>query len=240
MNKIDIVELDNNRHLFYLVKFLEEKSHADNFINGNIYLGHLESYLPISKIECSHKYDTIEGVTAINYIKSLSLAGRSINVVNPKPGGNPNSFSTGNIEYSHILSMSCISDIPTKALFLGTVFDERLYQFGEHVIFVHNKGEFLRRLQNEIKNISYQYAWNKVEYVPSHFSGYMNVFKKVDEHHGVEYSYQQEWRLACLLDQPGKLEIKIGDISDIAVYMPREKITNRIIINADESYRMVL
>ena len=185
-------------------------------------------------------YDSVEGVTSINFIKSLTLDGRELKVKKAVPGDNPNTFFTGQIEYSHILSMSCITDIPSQARFLGKVFDERLYQFGEHVVFIHNKSEFLKRIKKTISKVSTKYAWDNVEYLPAHYSGYMDVFKKVKEHHGIEYSYQQEWRFACLLGHDQRLEIQIGDLSDIAIYVPKEKIKNRIVINSDDTYSIYL
>ena len=125
------------------------------------------------------------------------------------------------------------------------MFDESLYQFGDYVVIISDIIEFYARirpvLMEAIKDDpNSAYDFKKIEYVPSHYSGLTGAFRKVKEHHGTDYSIQQEARLACRYHSKENIKINIGDISDIALWMHRRKIKNEIVELKNGGFQMEL
>lgn len=135
---------------------------------------------------------------------------------------------------THIFSIACINDQnigPSKEKF----FDERLYEFGDSVLFITNVEEFIKRIKKAAQEV---YDAEEIILCKMKLVEYVD-FK---EHHGevgpfrksINYEHQKEWRLGFhVIDQETPYILKIGSIEDISVQLNKHNIANKIEYNSE-------
>lgn len=122
------------------------------------------------------------------------------------------------------------------------VFDDRLYNFGDYMLVIHNIPEFISRVQtilnSEIRKHKIINAEGRsIEYVDfSSYEGRIETFRKSDK-----YAHQAEWRIAIALeDYESPYQIKLGSLKDISILMSIKNCKNQIIFDKNMDYEIVL
>ena len=101
--------------------------------------------------------------------------------------------------------------------------DDKNFKFGDFSLVVTNPQEFISRIGTHLKNHRIKGKANFVEYVDNKYTGPVGPFKKLKK-----FDYQFEWRLVCC-DGPGMAcKISIGNIHDISIVIPSNKINEKI------------
>lgn len=112
----------------------------------------------------------------------------------------------------------------------GVVFDEKLKQFGDHILTIKNPAEFWKRYKKALtirkgifKHQMVHDGFGRVDYTNIYtFSGAKGIYVKDQR-----YEWQREFRFAIgadddVLNSSGALELRIGTIKDISEIMPIE------------------
>jgi|GEM_PF-2380573 len=143
--------------------------------------------------------------------------------------------------YTHYFCLySCKKDSLVRSDF--KVFDDRLYEFGDTMLIIHDISEFLKRFTSAIKtkikdNEIIKYEARHIEYLDfSTYEGRVEAFKKANK-----YAHQSEWRMAIRnknLSKPYKL--RIGSLEDISVIMSAKNCKNKTVFDANKDYDIVL
>ena len=117
MNEVRRVAMGGDGRVYFFLKFLTEMDHVENFMAGNLFLNPIWTYMPKKTAGSDFFYDAVEGAHSINYVTSITLNGRKFEMARTKPGDNPPIFFPGSMEYSHIMSVACVTDHIHKAGF---------------------------------------------------------------------------------------------------------------------------
>lgn len=96
--------------------------------------------------------------------------------------------------------------------------DNRVFQFGEYVVLIHNPHEFLNRIEDTLDKMNLKYECGVVEYIDKNtFQGHMSIFNKFSS-----YAYQNEFRFHVRNKEDNPLILKLGSLKDIAKLLPAE------------------
>ena len=115
----------------------------------------------------------------------------------------------------------------------GSTIDPRCCGFGDYAVLIKSDTEFLNRLSSVFKdNCAGLLKGDLVNYVNQNsYNGEMGAFRKYDK-----YSYQREYRYVWEGgDLNDRAVLTIGDLSDIAVLLPSEKLNGLIKIRHNQS-----
>lgn len=89
----------------------------------------------------------------------------------------------------------------------------KMSEFGEYFVLIHEPHEFLRRVKQKLTTLGLSFEGNPVQYLDlSKYTGKKSVFQK-----GLEYEYQQEYRIYIKNKTANPLSIEIGCIEDISI-----------------------
>lgn len=227
--------MDNGKKIHLLIKFFSKKEHAEEFMDGNLYLNRLSFFMRIESPENDGRNDQMEALSQwvqphdckmtlkIPGLPDLNITGE--NLVSPfllrrtgyknlhlfcmyAMGIDESKFIDGKTDYS-----VRESEILKEQLWI----DERCFDFGGYAVIVPVT-QFMERLQIELSNLSFHHTYGQVSYFDeSVFSGSFSEetipFNKRDK-----YSYQNEFRVCIYTgtDDDEPRTISIGNIKDIS------------------------
>lgn len=90
--------------------------------------------------------------------------------------------------------------------------DERNKEFGDSFVIICDVPEFIRRVEEEFKNLGYEYRYGPVQYYDQkEYSGELDIFCKQNY-----FKFQQEFRFFVKKNENDPLTLKIGSIEDIS------------------------
>ena len=117
-----------------------------------------------------------------------------------------------------------------RPLIQGTFpIDHRNFRFGDHVLILMNRDEFMRRIELTLQTEKIEAKGNLVEYVDDEYVGEVGPFKK----HKM-FSYQSEWRLVCKNGPGGLRLLRIGSIKDISEIIRSDVVNKEIQIHFEQ------
>lgn len=192
-----------------LLRYLEEKSFVDMFMEGHIRLNSLGFFWgEHDEVTKDGQIDTSEGLVCKIGAKSVADCKRA------------DGYQFCNLLCCHKL------DYVTNGDTIGWYTNEYMNCFGDYVVIIKNKDEFQHRLIKAASQEGYKCGCNSVNY-DDRIEEDRDCFDKPRE-----YAYQNEWRAAlfrgvtdrqaCVLD--------IGNIGDIAEWCPTVQL-NRTLEN---------
>lgn len=97
--------------------------------------------------------------------------------------------------------------------------DTRNIEFGDSTLVITNANEFLKRLSIKLKAAKRRYKCDLISYVSDTYNGDIGLFKKTSK-----YSYQSEWRIACLGGDGKPLKLRLGSLKDISILVPTQEL----------------
>ncbi len=102
--------------------------------------------------------------------------------------------------------------------------DPRVCSFGDTYALLLDGDEFLRRVQQTPLPSGQRLEWHLVEYVdPGRHTGHMGPFRKF-----TRFDYQSEFRIAMFPGTGADFCLDVGELSDIAITGPSERVNRRI------------
>lgn len=201
--------------MYIYIKFGSERNMTDLLCNGTIYCNPISHFTKkeLKKIS-DGRYDFNELVTLMEY--------RENSIMTIAPLNNPSKKINLKLTRSHYKeyrleptgNLYCLFALePSKYKKESwNILDERLRGFGTHYIILKNSEEFATRVRKRLAELSIDFQSHKVEYIDySKYSGTKNIFQK-----GIEYAYQNEFRLLLNTRLNIPYSFSIGNIEDIA------------------------
>ncbi|MCE2501286.1 MAG: hypothetical protein J4G13_10555 [Dehalococcoidia bacterium] len=232
--------------IFFLAKFIKKQEHADEFLQGKLFLNPLCYFKNIESED--GRGDKNEGAILFpldDFVLTLTPT-------NPKTGdvgdiiritkddlAAPISLHPGRFDHINLLCMYACHIRDIQSISVDNIDDfrkqleisEECASLGEHAIIITNIQEFLRRISVAAEQGGYGLRRGLVTYydpmvgTPTTESDIESVF-----HKRKEYQYQSEFRIAVdtHLYEPTSLRLSIGDISDIAFLMRTSEINGQM------------
>lgn len=208
-----------------LVKFQDEQYIKPFYEKGLVYMNPLSFFQKIKNNDI--RGDKNENLTRILQSESILVNNVSVPIMGHIELYDPNDDID---KFTHIFCMSslCSGDNIGKN---GKIFDERIHNFGNHLVIVHNLKEFFNRLKAAVHKLIKNKRilgckTDRVIYINENkYSGKTNVFNKFSS-----YSWQKEWRLAIRTNKDTKqpFHFEIGGISDISKILDTNDFKNEI------------
>lgn len=185
------------------------KDHMEDLLcNGHVYMNPLRYF---AKLESnSPKADHEEGTLYCMNAEGAKLRVQKINswkTLGSIKGGiryRNNDFDSVNI---YCLHTKMHNDY-------DTIFQLKQLHFGDYYILFKDANEFMNRLKFKLNSKGHQVESGLVEYFDKKsYSGPMGIFSKFSNH-----SHEQEFRIAVIPGTGQPMSVKLGDISDIAIF----------------------
>lgn len=225
------------RKVWLLVKFFREEQHADQFIEGKIYMNRLSFFKKIENEPDDGRADENEAIFALyqpNGIHiSVNVPGIGSTELTSQDLASPSlSFSSNQHDFLHVFCIYAIYTEGFDSLDNGIILstreevgrlrsqleiDERNFDFGTFAVITPAK-QFLSKLRSSLLYQKYKFDMKLVDYYDEkQFHGKFNEieipFKKQ-----LKFSYQNEYRI-CVCPKTfdsNPLIIDIGSIRDIS------------------------
>ena len=214
-----------------LLKFVGQSEYADSFLDGKLYMNTLHYFWNDYKLVVLPRdtEDCLEGCAGISDIKVIKrdFGDQAINACMARAVG---------YQYCNVL---CFYKLDTA--FLPSFSSENLLRmrtFGNYVIIIDDKEEFIRRIDRKVKNLNYKYLCGEVKYRNPKFIEDINdqhhIFARAEKYYDLRnidiaskrdcftkterYSNQNEWRLAIYrgVQETEAYILDIGEMRDIA------------------------
>lgn len=199
-----------------LLRF-SEKEHLESLQDGNLLLKPIKAYKGFDSIG---RLDDNEGYTHFytsKSIKSVKLMaeGKEIElIISPEATAkiyNPDE------DVDRLTHITCFSIVEINMLKDGVydLIDERMKQFGSHVLLINEMGEFIDRFVKAAEkhpNISDRQA-KPIQYLENDYDGVVDIFNKYSN-----FKWQSEWRCAVRnhIQINKEFILNIGSIRDIS------------------------
>jgi len=226
--------MNDEKQIWYLIKFFKEKEHAEQFMSGSLYMNRL-SYFKTVENGDDGRFDTNEAVShwwqPKGLILKINTPGTGEIIITDKDLAAPVAMSLELYDDYHIFCMyalwtdgfECIGgkieydNNESEKLKSQLKIDERCFKFGDYAVVVPAV-QFIERTRQTITRINKTARLNLVRYLDGNkFNGEVKIseipFSKLNE-----FSYQNEFRI-CLDNQTkGKdsFTLQIGSIKEFS------------------------
>ena len=259
--------------MFVLTKFFGSKSFRDDFVNGDLYLSSLSRFTTVYAERGLHEA-VAQGdkqaeklLKAQNNKRQMDILEGTIAMLNPD-----DVVKTDNNLREHICTdvrlralgfdycnLTCFCKMEyTQKLINGKIrwewIEPDMNEFGEYAIIVKNPRELIKRIDEKMRSLGYQYICGDVNYHSITFKGEMVESKhtmtlEIEEDVKIKdylqqgnrmdydafdksdvYKNQREWRLVVnkgLADRE-PLKVNVGDLSDILVKVDRNNLKKKM------------
>lgn len=180
---------------YLLLRYLEERSFTDMFMDGHIRLNSLDFFWgEHDEPTKTGQIDSLEGLVCPIDARSTDDCSRN-----------------DGYRYCNLLCCNRLNYIQTKDT-VGWYVNDGMDDFGDYVVIIKNPDEFQRRLINAASQLEYRCLCQGVDYSDTIDSS-RDVF-----HKSSDFAYQNEWRAALYRGIPTSepCELYVGPISDIA------------------------
>jgi len=204
---------ESNSEIMFFIKFGQKKNILDLYENGTLFFNTIEYF---------RKLESEQGVRGDNYEGTVKLTNFSdkdnvdFKITIPETGKiinlKPNKLHLreflsdikGNLYSLYSLKTPEILD------FKNFKIDERVKDFGDYFLIIHNPSRFINSVIKELnkKDISYRAKLVKY-YEKTELNGEINLFDKPSE-----FEYQKEFRIALYNNQSKPIKIKIDSLKE--------------------------
>ena len=190
-----------------LLRYLEEQSFVDGFMDGNIRLNSLNFFWgEHDEPTKDGQIDVTEGLVCPIDAKSMDDCSRA-----------------DGYKYCNLLCCNRLNYVEDEQS-VGWYLNEDMGKFGDFVVIIKDTDEFQRRLVDAATRQQYKCLCRSVDYSDRHDTT-RDIFDKA-----VDYAYQNEWRVVLyrgiLIPEPCTLYI--GAISDIAEWCYTRELQHKL------------
>ena len=226
--------------IFFLVKFLDDKDHANALLRGEVFVNRLSYFKENEDGHTpSQRLDLHEGTTAWLQTNRGRIVLNGLDITDDLAGPVRvqknwlsnlhvycvHSVHTGNIAVDQLTHDDI--DIIKKQFTIP----QRCLSLGRYSVVIGDVGEFIKRMKAAAEKKDYLMANGRVTYYdPASYHGFLGdkeaVFRK-----RIEYEYQREYRFAINTRTTGTnpITLEIGDIRDIAFRLDTANINRELI-----------
>lgn len=217
--------------IYMLVKFFNSATHADDFVNGRVFVNRLSKFKGGEGDDESGRMDRHEGTVAWLQPGGSHVRVNGMDISEDLAG--PLQVQKNWLNHLHVFCMhACHSgdldlsklsneNVEAEALRQQLTIDDRCLALGRYAVVVKDVAEFVNRMRSYASARNYPIACKLVEYYdPVSFSGHFrdieSVFWKQKR-----YSFQREFRFVINSGSPGELPLcmDIGDLRHITLQL---------------------
>ena len=213
--------------IFSLVKLFDNIDHAQDFVNGKLFMNTIRSFKEYKDESGELRGDEYEGITALYQPKKLGeIKVGDISI--PASDLAAPIVMHGNHLLSH--NVFCIYSLNSRghdSVSADTIFDfkrtldlhESCFGLGRHCVVILNVTEFISRCTSAIEKDDFDGSLGLVDYFNEHeYHGNMPV-EKLGYQKRSFFSHQREYRVKIdtRRAEPSPYILDVGDLSDIAV-----------------------
>ena len=226
-------------------KFFDEEQYALNFLNGRLYCNRLSYFRGLEEQNLPERADQHEGLVAWGQpgIFRIEINGHDIS----NDLAAPASLSSNRLGDFNVLCMHAGYVNETDVRFLDDssklrellLIPDECMKFGQIAVVIKNGPEFLKRVSDTARALSYREAHSLVRYYdPNTFSGFFpeisGAFMKQ-----TRFQQEREYRIAFETGNSGAdaVELDIGDIRDIAIRSTINEINKNLKIESNRPSR---
>lgn len=258
--------------MFVLTKFFGSESYRDDFVNGDLHLSSLSKFTTVYAERGLREAVAQGDKQAEKLLEAQNNKGQMDILEGTIATLNPDDVKIDNNLREHICTdvrlralgfdycnLTCFCKMEyTQKLINGKIqwdwIKPDMNEFGEYAIIVKNPRELIKRIDEKMRSLGYQYICGDVNYHPITFKGEMVESKHtvtlemggdveikdyLQQGNRVDYDAfdkcnvykkQREWRLVVnkgLADQE-PLRVNIGDLSDILVKVDRNNFEKKM------------
>lgn len=224
------LENANFKPFYMLIKF-QSKERLEDLQNGHIYMKNLKYFIDLERVykqEGQGDQNECRMFKAFNLKLTEHLTGKTIEL---------ESVDISNAESIH-KPVFCMThkDICEKMIKLEypkfkttiSVSKQIIDDFSEEGVELYalliNKGEFLRRIANELDNLKIPFRYGRVSYKDTSIFEFSSETKEVyfntEFNKDERFSHQEEFRIILDINVENYFDFNIGDIRDISMLMP--------------------
>ncbi len=242
---------DENKVIWYLVKFFSEERYADQFMDGTLYLNRLSFFKRIEEESNDGRPDANEAVAMWWQPDDISIKLKVSEIgdieITQKDLAGPVSMSYDYHNYLHVFCMyaihtsgfECVDgkieylEDEAEILKRQIEIDSRCLNFGKFAV-ITPATQFLDHLKESLRNADFVCKAKLVEYYDEElFHGEIEV-KDIPFKKQKKFNYQNEFRICInpktMDDEP--ICIKIGNIGHITAKIETDKINDLFQINS--------
>lgn len=210
-------------HVFLLGKVFSKETYADDFISNGRFicntLNYFKNYEDREKNNIGDEFEGIGSRVSSSSGATVQINGHDIDYKelhfhsNKHLSQNAFCLYGPNVKEDEEITLDAVEDLVR--------IKEDAKNLGEHFVVIHNVGEFIRRMDEQLNALGFDFRRHCVEYrelngdfeIPSHQIGFVKAN---------QYSHQKEFRY--LIDTGRNTDeaifLEIGSISDIAFKIP--------------------
>lgn len=225
----------SSRIIWYFIKFFAEESHADQFMEGKLYLNTLGYFMKMESENGDGRMDSTEAVAVWwqpdDIVIKLNVPGVGGVDISKKDLAGPVSMAFDQHKYLHLFCLYAVyttgykctngqfecSPKDIEELGRQLTIDERCFKFGRFAVVVPAV-PFLNQLVDALKHQGYVAKAKLVSYYDDTvFHGTIPT-EEIPFRKQKRFSYQREFRV-CVntrIQQDSAISINIGDISRIS------------------------
>ena len=231
--------------IFFLVKFCDKKSYADDLVQGRVYFNRLSIFKKFEYGESSGRIDRYEGTTAWLQSENVRLVLNRMDLTNDLAG--PLTVQRNWLNDLHIfcmhaahtvnLDMAKFTNCDIEELRHELKFTDNCLFLGEHAVVIKNVPEFINRMEVAANTMGYRFTKGLVKYYnPETFHGYFQDVESIFwKRNG--YSFQREFRFLIdsrsMVDCPRILDI--GNIEDITLQLKSNELNGEKFLGGEMS-----
>ena len=231
--------------IFFLVKFCDKKSYADDLLQGKVYFNRLSNFKENKLSETYGRLDRYEGATAWLQPGNLRLELNGMDLSDDLAG--PLTVQMNWLNYLHIfcmhaayssnLDMAELDNIDIEDLRRELTIPNDCFSLGEHAVVVTNVPKFIKRMEVAANAVSYRFTRGLVKYYdPETFHGQFQDVESIFWKRDV-YSFQREFRFLIdsrsMDDHPRILDI--GNIEDITLQFKSNELNGEKFLGGEMS-----
>jgi hypothetical protein len=206
--KEQLVELQKGHLYFNTIKYFKQ---ADETNAGRLDIfENINAYMPYAKINV-YPHKSMQKLLHTNFVHDVAIT----------HGEHANRFS-------HIWSCFHLKNgMPVRQD--NKIFSDSMWEFGDHILLIHNVNKFFERIDNVLANIAF--ARDSVTYVDKQQPqiNTMNTFTKFNT-----FQYQNEYRVAIKDYSDIQYGLKIGSIKDISLLQHKFEVKNLVQMTTDK------
>ena len=231
--------------IFFLVKFCNKKSYADDLVQGRVHFSRLSEF---KKNECGKsigRIDRHEGSTTWLQPGNLRLKLNGMDISNDLAG--PLTIQMNWLNHLHIFCMHAVhSSNLDMAKFTNSEIEELRNELkvpddclslGEYAVVVKNVSEFINRMEGAASAMGYRFTRGLVRYFkPETYHGYFQDVESIFWKRG-SYSFQREFRFLIdsrTMDGCPRI-LDIGNIEDITLQFRSNELNGEKFLGGDLS-----
>ena len=239
--------------IVFLAKVFEKKEHAEAFLKGSMYANRLSYFKNLRG--AYGRGDEYEGAimpplddfaftlkatdpTTGEVVSSITMTGEDLAapvIVSPRRFDHFNLFCM----YAGRFELQEVSRDDLQDLKRQLDISEDFERLGEHIVFIKNTTEFVRRVRHAGDQAGYRIYDKLVSYydpevgTPPVTSDLETIFNKRKE-----FEYQNEFRFAIDTNSEGRcpITLDVGEIDDIAFYVKTSEIDIQLDVATESDY----